>query len=141
MAQQQQEVAASAKSQKAKAQANAQLAMMSELKSRVSNSRPKDSRKIGKDEIYHGALEDILTGKITVINILCRGEIHSDQYIVCCGRIHSDQYTVCHSGIRCGQYTVSQRNTLWSVYCAVAEYAVISMQYCHGIHHDQFISA
>lgn len=64
MAQQQQEVAAAAKSQKAKAQANAAAAMMNELKSKVVNGsgRPKDSRKLGKDEIYHGALEDILTG-------------------------------------------------------------------------------
>lgn len=64
MAQQQQEVAASAKAQKAKTQATAQLDMMNELKSRVGNNRPKDSRKIGKDEIYHGALEDILTGML-----------------------------------------------------------------------------
>lgn len=70
MAQQQQEVAAAAKSQKAKAQANNAAAMMSELKNKVGNGggqRPKDNRKIGKDEMYHGALEDILTGKQHVI--------------------------------------------------------------------------
>ena len=69
MAQQQQEVAAAAKSQKAKAQANAAAAMMSELKTKVVNGKPKDSRKIGKDEMYHGALEDILTGMLSASSI------------------------------------------------------------------------
>jgi len=51
-----------AKETQAKKSQNAQAAMMSELKSNIGVKRPKDSRKIGKDEIYHGALEDILTG-------------------------------------------------------------------------------
>ena len=58
MQQQQQEV----KENQQKKTQNAQAAMMSELKSNIAVKRPKDSRKIGKDEIYHGALEDILTG-------------------------------------------------------------------------------
>lgn len=53
-----------AKETQAKKSQNAQAAMMSELKSNIGVKRPKDSRKIGKDEIYHGALEDILTGNL-----------------------------------------------------------------------------
>lgn len=60
MAQQQQEV----KQAVAKKSINAQAAMMSELKSKVKPpNRQQDTRKIAKDEIYHGALEDILTGE------------------------------------------------------------------------------
>lgn len=63
MAQQQVEVKQTAVKKVAIAQAD----MMSELKSKVkvggSRQQP-DSRKIGKDEMYHGALEDILTGEL-----------------------------------------------------------------------------
>lgn len=58
MAQQQQEVKQAA----VKKSMNAQAAMMSELKSKVKTPKESDNRKIKKDEMYHGALEDILTG-------------------------------------------------------------------------------
>ncbi|XP_067928445.1 formin-like protein isoform X2 [Watersipora subatra] len=57
MAQQQKEV----KQAVANKSVNAQAAMMNELKSKQKTKGSKDTRKIAKDDMYHGALEDILT--------------------------------------------------------------------------------